>query len=540
MTHAVLGLFIALGLAEPLAGGEPSLIGSDVAAAFERASKGAPLRYVALGGSITQAGDGWIGPWLRRQFPNSRVTVVNSGMSATGSALGVFRVERDVIAHQPDLVAIEFCVNDGGLNDEDAVRYLESLIVRLKRLPQPPAIIILEAAAADGVNLKRHRQVARHYDLLEIDLQKAVNDELGKSGRTWDAYFSDDVHPNAEGHSYYARVIEEKLTPFLGNSAVRPETALPPPMSRKPLLMDGRMVAISGLAGAPGWKTESSPEIWWNRFFNGLLTADAPGSAFQIPFRGSTAGLLYAMDKSHGTFYANVDGGVPRIIGTNTRGRYSYAILSGDLPAREHVLNVALPPAADSASNRAGPVKLGYLLVAGETKASREQSPQGPLSEEALGRLNFTPVPANAWSWAGPFLADTITERDARSALSSVLPPETGKASQVDWRPIPPQTGPWIDLRKLTGTAKPAVAFATATVEIPDDRNGFLSLAIHYFAKIWVNGQLVATLDDSHGEVASPVIIPVTLRRGKNHILLKVGAGSKGFGFSLSIGNTIP
>jgi lysophospholipase L1-like esterase len=267
MTHAVLGLFIALGLAETLAGGEPSLIGSDVAAAFERASKGAPLRYVALGGSITQAGDGWIGPWLRRQFPNSRVTVVNSGMSATGSALGVFRVERDVIAHQPDLVAIEFCVNDGGLNDEDAVRYLESLIVRLKRLPQPPAIIILEAAAADGVNLKRHRQVARHYDLLEIDLQKAVNDELGKSGRTWDAYFSDDVHPNAEGHSYYARVIEEKLTPFLGNSAVRPETALPPPMSRKPLLMDGRMVAISGLADAPGWKTESSPEIWWNRFF---------------------------------------------------------------------------------------------------------------------------------------------------------------------------------------------------------------------------------------------------------------------------------
>jgi broad specificity polyphosphatase/5'/3'-nucleotidase SurE len=43
-------------------------------------------------------------------------------MSATGSSLGVFRIERDIIAHQPDLVAIEFCVNDSGFTDEQAVR----------------------------------------------------------------------------------------------------------------------------------------------------------------------------------------------------------------------------------------------------------------------------------------------------------------------------------------------------------------------------------------------------------------------------------
>ena len=83
-------------------------VGDDVVAVFTRAERGEPLRYVAIGGSITQAsGDGWAGEWLRRQFPKSDVTVVNSGMSATGSSLGIFRIERDIIAHQPDLVAID-------------------------------------------------------------------------------------------------------------------------------------------------------------------------------------------------------------------------------------------------------------------------------------------------------------------------------------------------------------------------------------------------------------------------------------------------
>ena len=42
------------------------------------------------------------------------VAVYNAGMSGTGSALALFRLERDVLAFQPDLVLYEFVVNDGG------------------------------------------------------------------------------------------------------------------------------------------------------------------------------------------------------------------------------------------------------------------------------------------------------------------------------------------------------------------------------------------------------------------------------------------
>jgi hypothetical protein len=141
--------------------------GRDLLPVFARAHAGQPLRAAAIGGSITQAGGGWLEPWLREQFPKAAVTMRNAGMSATGSALGVFRLERDVISAQPDLVLIEYAVNDGGTSDEDAIRYTESIVVRLKSLPHPPAIVFVEAAAKGGSKRHRHQRVAKHYGLLD-------------------------------------------------------------------------------------------------------------------------------------------------------------------------------------------------------------------------------------------------------------------------------------------------------------------------------------------------------------------------------------
>ena len=125
-------------------------VGRDILQVFTEAHRGEELRAVAMGGSITQAGKGWVGPWLQQQFPNSKVSMHNAGMSGTGSNLGIFRLERDVIEYNPDLVFIEYAVNDGCGKVEDVIRWLESLVVRLKLLPQPPAIVFLEAAAQNG------------------------------------------------------------------------------------------------------------------------------------------------------------------------------------------------------------------------------------------------------------------------------------------------------------------------------------------------------------------------------------------------------
>lgn len=250
----------------------------DLVRLFARAEKGGALRAVAMGGSITQAGKGWIGDWLARRFPKCRTMMFNAGMSATGSSLGVFRLGRDVIACRPDLVLIEFCVNDGGLSDEDAVRFTESLVVRLKSLPDPPAIVFVGAASRGRITFERHRRVAERYGLKFIDLQKPLEKELKAKGLAWTDLMSDDVHPNEAGHRFYAKCIVEALEPFAqaaGRGTVRPSAGtrpLPPPLSAKRLVLDGEMVSVAE-SPRDGWRCVPSVGKWWDKFLSGVLQA---------------------------------------------------------------------------------------------------------------------------------------------------------------------------------------------------------------------------------------------------------------------------
>ena len=75
---------------------------------------GKEVRIAYFGGSITAA-DGWRPKtlaWFRRQFPKAKIQEINATIGGTGSDLGVFRYRQDVLQHKPDLVFVEFSVND--------------------------------------------------------------------------------------------------------------------------------------------------------------------------------------------------------------------------------------------------------------------------------------------------------------------------------------------------------------------------------------------------------------------------------------------
>lgn len=530
---------ISLAAAQMALAQEPSA-GQDLLPVFARAQQGKPLRYVAIGGSITQAGEGWIGSWLREQFPKSDITVINSGMSATGSSLGIFRIERDIIVHQPDLVAIEYCVNDGGLIDEDAIRFNESLVVRLKSLPKPPAIIFIEAASQGGVNLQRHRKVARHYGLLEADTQSAVDAELKKLDKPWSELFGDAVHPNKAGHAFYSKVISGCLEPYVKlareKTPVEEPVKLPKPLSQKPLILDGQLVPLVGMR-TPGWNVEGNSKDWWVRFFQGTLTAKDPCATLQFHFRGTMVALFYNMQTDQGTFYASVDGQQPRHIFTNSRGGYSSDIIAKDLTPGEHELTVVLPPVSPPAATAInGPVKLGYLMIAGSTSSPANTAiPMGPYTADVLKQLVFKPIAAADWSWTGPFSLSDSSARDSLVDIHRTFEPEN-KTATVQWHSVPAGDKPWVDMRKLTASDKPAIIYAKTTITSEKDGQALLALAADYYAVAWLNGKVVATFDGPHGGAQSQVFFPVTLQAGANEILIKVGAGSAGFGYSAAIG----
>jgi lysophospholipase L1-like esterase len=89
---------------------------------------GIPLTVVFLGGSLTwgaNASDpqktsyrGLMCDYLRQRYPKAPFRFIDASIGGTGSKLGLFRLRRDVLAYDPDLVFLDFAANDG-LEGED-------------------------------------------------------------------------------------------------------------------------------------------------------------------------------------------------------------------------------------------------------------------------------------------------------------------------------------------------------------------------------------------------------------------------------------
>ena len=249
------------------------------------------------------------------------------------------------------------------------------------------------------------------------------------------------------------------------------------------------------------------------------------------------------MDKSYGTFFANIDETWPAYITANSRSGYGYCLVAKDLPATEHRLNIILPSKMavnpDGASLN-GPVKLGYLLIAGEKQATADPAPVGIYTPQHLAALQFHSLPAEQWRWSGPFApagqsgAASSSVLNAAGFLQTPFPPET-RVANIDWKPIEPSEGPLLDFRKLTGSNAPAIAYATTEIQSAEPSDAILAITCDYYAKIWLNGTLLVTLDKVHGGPKDSVLLPARLQAGGNRLLIKVGAGEGGFNFSAGL-----
>ncbi|HCE42577.1 MAG TPA: SGNH/GDSL hydrolase family protein [Lentisphaeria bacterium] len=93
-------------------------------AEFDRkAQAGEALSVVFFGGSLTYGANasdplktsfrGLMSKYLAEKYPKARFTFHDAAIGGTGSDLGLFRFERDVLSKKPDLAFLDFTVNDG-------------------------------------------------------------------------------------------------------------------------------------------------------------------------------------------------------------------------------------------------------------------------------------------------------------------------------------------------------------------------------------------------------------------------------------------
>jgi len=193
-------------------------------AAIEKAERGEDVTIAYIGGSITQgAGAKPIHTHcyayqsylkFKETFgkdDGNNVHFVKAGVGGTPSELGMIRYERDILRNgkvEPDIVIVEFAVNDAG--DETKGICYESLCLKVLSSENKPAVILLFSVFVDDWNLQdRLSSVGKHYDLPMVSVKDAVVEQFRLTKEegniiTKRQFFYDIYHPTNDGHTVMA------------------------------------------------------------------------------------------------------------------------------------------------------------------------------------------------------------------------------------------------------------------------------------------------------------------------------------------------
>lgn len=189
--------------------GDASLI----QAKMQKALAGEEVTVAYLGGSITEGySAGAEKCYAKLSFEKFKeafgggdnIKYVNAGISGTPSKLGNIRLQRDILSHDPDIVFIEFAVNDA-MDDEHQAAY-ESIVRDL--LEKDIAPVLLFSRTETGYSAQSYmKKIGEYYNLPMISYADAVTYLLDNGKMQWKEFSDDYTHPNFKGHALVADMI---------------------------------------------------------------------------------------------------------------------------------------------------------------------------------------------------------------------------------------------------------------------------------------------------------------------------------------------
>lgn len=211
---------------------------------FSKAEKGEKITFVALGGSITQGFcasspdkcyAALVARYLTKKFPKAKINFINAGIGATGSLIGVHRLKRDVLAYKPDLVTVEYCVNDLSRRRIDAEQTYFSVIQQIYFSKTQPAVILIDAMKRYGVSMKfLFLPIAQKYNLPFVSIYEAAKEKYKTSEDYKDKFLTDAVHPTDAGHKFSTDVICSYLEKVYSDNS----SAFGDEMKQEPVIFD--------------------------------------------------------------------------------------------------------------------------------------------------------------------------------------------------------------------------------------------------------------------------------------------------------------
>ena len=328
------------------------------------------IRVAYLGGSITAA-PGWrvkTMAWLREHFPKVKFSEIHAAIGGTGSDLGVFRLQQDALRHKPDLLLVEFAVNDGGAPPERIHQAMEGIVRQTWKVDPETDICFVYTLSLPMLELMRAgkcwrsasamEELADHYRIPSIHFGVEVA-KLEKEGRlvfkgekkpdgeskAGDPvlFSTDGVHPLIEtGHNLYAEAFARSIQKIEESGAKSGPHDLGEPM-RADNWEQAKLVPLSSVTLEGDWKILESGSHpiarRFAKFMPEIRLASKAGSSLSLSFKGSFVGIYDLLGPDCGQVRFAVDDKpekvIKRIDGYCTYTRLSKITLTTGLDPRE-------------------------------------------------------------------------------------------------------------------------------------------------------------------------------------------------------------
>ncbi len=325
-----------------------------------------------LGGSITEGAGASVRSnryasrlvaRLQEKHPDTLIREANAGIGGTGSNLGLFRVDRDLLSQKPDIVFIEFSINDW---KSYTAKYHEALVHHLRKYRANLPIVFVYTMGrayfkeyAEGLlppNAAEEELVAQHYGIPTVAVAAALAKEMGTEER-FSEYMTDDVHPGDKGYAVYAEALDKALEEI--DFVIKTPSPLHPLVTEAP-----RMVTVEDGLSFDGWRVSKS--TMWNRL-PWYLYASKPDTTLHYEFDGKVIGLYHTIEKDSGRFVYSVDGGEWKERTTWDEyaikfPRANYSILEDELTEGHHTLDLRITETHDPHSEGTF-IRIGAMLI---------------------------------------------------------------------------------------------------------------------------------------------------------------------------------
>jgi len=180
------------------------------------------MTIVALGDSLTS---GWmvargytefLCDMLMGRYPKVGIKIINSGIPGDTAPGGLYRLQQDVVSYAPDLVLVQFALNDAfcGCSLGEYRRSIEAIIERIRQESSAEVLLLTSTLPADpeerGVVAPFYaelKQISKDCACAIVTVDEHWGDAIAGGCDHEQLVLHDRVHPSEAGYRLMAEAV---------------------------------------------------------------------------------------------------------------------------------------------------------------------------------------------------------------------------------------------------------------------------------------------------------------------------------------------